>query len=118
MASPRGQADYTAIDRWSVLGAGVVQQHPFFPRVMIELETAQGCSRAVTGGCSFCTEPFYGPPRYRSAAGVAAEVGALQRRRGPPLPSTGQRICLPRRAREAPVGRSGQLAQHFWPFLR
>jgi radical SAM superfamily enzyme with C-terminal helix-hairpin-helix motif len=74
---PAGQADYTAIDRWSVLGAGVVRQHPLFPRVMIELETAQGCSRSVTGGCSFCTEPFYGPPRYRSAAGVAAEVGAL-----------------------------------------
>jgi len=74
---PAGQADYTAIDRWSVMGAGVIRQHPMFPRVMIELETAQGCSRSVTGGCSFCTEPFYGPPRYRSAAGVAAEVEAL-----------------------------------------
>ncbi|MDK2975274.1 MAG: hypothetical protein PWP08_1645 [Methanofollis sp.] len=74
---PAGQTDDAAIDRWSVLGAPVVRQHPMFPRVMIELETAQGCSRSVTGGCSFCTEPFYGPPRYRSVAGVSAEVGAL-----------------------------------------
>lgn len=74
---PTGTAEYAEIDRWSVLGAPVIRQHPLFPRVMCELETAQGCSRAVGGGCSFCTEPFYGLPRYRSAAGVAAEVAAL-----------------------------------------
>jgi radical SAM superfamily enzyme with C-terminal helix-hairpin-helix motif len=44
---------------------------------MCELETATGCSRAVSGGCSFCTEPFYGPPRFRTAEEIASEVAAL-----------------------------------------
>jgi radical SAM superfamily enzyme with C-terminal helix-hairpin-helix motif len=74
---PRGELDYGNIDRWSVLGAPVVRQHPSFPNVMCELETARGCSRAVVGGCSFCTEPFYGLPRYRGPEGVCAEVEAL-----------------------------------------
>ncbi|TAJ43457.1 radical SAM protein [Methanofollis fontis] len=74
---PAVRGDYVDIDRWSVLGAGVIAHHPLYPRVMIELETAQGCSRSVGGGCSFCTEPFYGAPRYRSLSGIAAEVEAL-----------------------------------------
>lgn len=74
---PEGTSTYAEIDRWSVLGAGVVAAHPMFPRVMVELETAQGCARAGCGGCSFCTEPFYGAPRYRSVSGLAAEVAAL-----------------------------------------
>ncbi|KQC04821.1 MAG: radical SAM protein [Methanoculleus sp. SDB] len=72
-----GGIDYRTIDRWSVLGSGIVRQHPSFPHVMCELETARGCSRVVAGGCSFCTEPLYGPPRYRSVAGVSGEVAAL-----------------------------------------
>jgi radical SAM superfamily enzyme with C-terminal helix-hairpin-helix motif len=55
----------------------VIRQHPDYPYLMCELETARGCSHGATGGCSFCTEPFYGMPRYRSIAGVAAEVAAL-----------------------------------------
>jgi len=74
---PAGSLDYAALDRWSVSGAGIIGQHPSFPHVMCEMETARGCSRAVVGGCSFCTEPLYGMPRYRDAAGVIAEVAAL-----------------------------------------
>jgi len=74
---PIGAFDYTLTDPWSVGGAGIVTQHPDFPFVMCELETARGCSHGLTGGCSFCTEPFYGAPRYRTVAGVAAEVAAL-----------------------------------------
>ena len=74
---PAGAADYSLTDPWSVLGAGVIAQHPAFPYVMCELETAIGCSRATVGGCSFCTEPFYGLPRYRSIEGIAEEVAAL-----------------------------------------
>jgi radical SAM superfamily enzyme with C-terminal helix-hairpin-helix motif len=74
---PTGVFDYTLTDPWSVAGAGIIAQHPDFPYVMCELETARGCSHGATGGCSFCTEPFYGLPRYRSVAGVAAEVEAL-----------------------------------------
>ncbi|WOF15552.1 radical SAM protein [Methanoplanus sp. FWC-SCC4] len=75
--SPFGEFDYSKIDRWSVLGSDIIPQHPAFPNVMCELETARGCSRAVTGGCSFCTEAFYGLPKHRAACGIHAEVSAL-----------------------------------------
>jgi len=76
---PVGRGDYAQSDRWAVAGAPVIRQHPSYPRVMCEIETGTGCHRSVTGGCSFCTEPFYGPPRFRSPAAVSAEVGALYR---------------------------------------
>jgi radical SAM superfamily enzyme with C-terminal helix-hairpin-helix motif len=44
---------------------------------MCELETARGCPHGASGGCSFCTEPFYGKPKYRSIAGIANEVASL-----------------------------------------
>ena len=74
---PVGAADYSLTDPWCVAGAGIIARHPAFPHVMCELETAIGCSRATVGGCSFCTEPFYGLPRYRSIEGIAEEVAAL-----------------------------------------
>ncbi len=75
---PEGVTDYSLTDRWCVAGAGIIVRHPAFPYVMCELETAVGCSRATVGGCSFCTEPFYGLPRYRSIEGIAGEVAALR----------------------------------------
>ena len=74
---PAGVMDYARTDPWSVTGSSIITQHPGYPFVMCELETARGCSHGVTGGCSFCTEPFYGMPRYRGIAAVAAEVAAL-----------------------------------------
>lgn len=74
---PAGVLDYTRTNPWSIAGAGVIAQHPDFPYVMCELETARGCSHSATGGCSFCTEPFYGMPRYRTVEAVAGEVAAL-----------------------------------------
>ncbi|HUK38706.1 MAG TPA: radical SAM protein [Methanomicrobiales archaeon] len=73
----RGAGDYRRLTGWLVAGARIIPQHPSFPHLMCELETATGCSRGVTGGCSFCTEPFYGPPRFRTPGEVAAEVAAL-----------------------------------------
>ncbi len=72
-----GVEDYAESGRWSILGAGIVNEHPHFPYVMLELETAKGCSRADTGGCSFCTEPFHGTPRYRPIHLIEEEVAAL-----------------------------------------
>ncbi len=77
---PRGSYDYAATDRFAVAGAAVLPQHPSFPHVIAELETARGCARQAIGGCSFCTEPFYGPPRYRSTSAVGEEVAALSAR--------------------------------------
>ncbi len=75
---PAGAGDYSLTDPWCAAGAGIIGEHPAFPYVMCELETATGCSRATVGGCSFCTEPFYGLPRYRSIEGIAEEVASLR----------------------------------------
>ncbi len=74
---PVGLLDYARTDPWSVAGSGIIAQHPDYPYVMCELETARGCSHGASGGCSFCTEPFYGKPKYRLIDGIAAEVAAL-----------------------------------------
>ncbi|MDO8873546.1 MAG: radical SAM protein [Methanoregula sp.] len=74
---PAGVLDYTRTDPWSIAGSAIIEQHPDYPYVMCELETARGCSHGASGGCSFCTEPFYGMPKYRSITGIAAEVAAL-----------------------------------------
>jgi radical SAM superfamily enzyme with C-terminal helix-hairpin-helix motif len=74
---PMSEGDYRQISGWLVDGAPVIRDHPSYPHLMCELETATGCSRAATGGCSFCTEPLYGPPRFRTAGEIAAEVAAL-----------------------------------------
>ncbi|MDI9632854.1 MAG: radical SAM protein [Methanolinea sp.] len=76
---PRGDFDYRREDPWSVRGAWVVAQHPRFPWVMCEVETARGCPRSHSGGCSFCTEPLYGPPVFRPVEGIAREVESLSR---------------------------------------
>jgi radical SAM superfamily enzyme with C-terminal helix-hairpin-helix motif len=72
-----GEHSYARSDPWAVAGSKIILQHPSFPHIMCEMETARGCARAMTGGCSFCTEPFYGPPSYRSIEGISAEVSAL-----------------------------------------
>jgi len=77
---PAGVPDYARTDPWSIAGSSVICQHPGYPFVMCELETARGCSHGAAGGCSFCTEPFYGMPRYRPVLGIAAEVAALHAR--------------------------------------
>jgi len=74
---PRGVLDYPRSDAWSTAGSGIIREHPNFPFVMCELETARGCPHGAHGGCSFCTEPFYGSPKYRSISGIAEEVRAL-----------------------------------------
>jgi len=74
---PAGTVDYARTDPWSIYGSGIIEQHPDYPYVMCELETARGCSHGASGGCSFCTEPFYGKPKYRSIESIADEVASL-----------------------------------------
>jgi radical SAM superfamily enzyme with C-terminal helix-hairpin-helix motif len=74
---PHTALSYLDIDRWAKSGSMIIHEHPSFPYLMVELETASGCPRTVEGGCSFCTERFAGPPTYRSVEGIAAEVSAL-----------------------------------------
>ncbi|QLG63263.1 radical SAM protein [Halorarum salinum] len=66
--------EYDEVSRWSSLGAFVVEQHPNHPDYLIaELETSRGCAYR----CSFCTEPLYGDPDFRTAPDVVSEVDAL-----------------------------------------
>jgi radical SAM superfamily enzyme with C-terminal helix-hairpin-helix motif len=66
--------DNEEIERWARQGAFVVEQHPNHPDYLIaELETSRGCAYR----CSFCTEPLYGNPAFRSAESVVDEVDAL-----------------------------------------
>jgi radical SAM superfamily enzyme with C-terminal helix-hairpin-helix motif len=65
------------IDRWGAKGAFVVEQHPNHPDYLIaELETARGCAYR----CSFCTEPLYGNPSFRTPDAVVEEVDQLASR--------------------------------------
>ncbi|OPX68512.1 MAG: Radical SAM superfamily protein [Methanoregulaceae archaeon PtaB.Bin108] len=72
-----GAFEYRKEDPWAVAGSAIIRQHPRFPWVMCELETARGCSRSHSGGCSFCTEPFYGSPIFRPVESIRDEVQAL-----------------------------------------
>lgn len=70
--------DYSEIERYAVLGAKIVRQHPNYGyNLTAEIETYRGCSRWVVGGCSFCIEPLYGKPISRDPKNVVAEVSAL-----------------------------------------
>ncbi|MEM0465977.1 MAG: radical SAM protein [Candidatus Thermoplasmatota archaeon] len=66
------------IYQFSVKGAEIVRKHPFFPEYLIaEIETYRGCSRSITGGCSFCSEPRKGSPQFRPIQDIIDEVSAL-----------------------------------------
>ena len=70
--------DYSLINQFAVLGAGIVNQHPNYGKnLIIELETYKSCPRYITGGCSFCATVRYGPVRYRDARAIVEEVRAL-----------------------------------------
>ncbi|SFR37902.1 radical SAM protein [Halogeometricum limi] len=66
--------DNDELDRWAAKGAFVVEQHPNHPDYLIcEMETSRGCAYR----CSFCTEPMYGNPAFRTPESVVREVGNL-----------------------------------------
>ncbi|MFC7044909.1 radical SAM protein [Halobacteriaceae archaeon GCM10025711] len=66
--------DNEEVDRWAAAGAFVVEQHPNHPDYIIaEMETSRGCPYR----CSFCTEPLYGNPSFRTPESVVREVRSL-----------------------------------------
>ena len=68
------------IREFAIMGAEIVKQHPNYPNYLIaEVETYRGCTRALTGGCSFCGEPLQGLPVYRAIEDIVDEVNALYR---------------------------------------
>jgi len=72
--------DYNLVDRAARLGARIITQHPRLGKgLTVEIETYRGCTRWVTGGCSFCVEPLRGKPLQRGPEGIVGEVEALYR---------------------------------------
>ena len=66
------------IRNYAIKGADIVKKHPNFPDYLItEIETYRGCPRSIVGGCSFCSEPFKGPPNFRPIKDVIDEIKAL-----------------------------------------
>ena len=67
-----------AIKEYANLGSKIVKQHPYFPEYIIaEIETYRGCPRAITGGCSFCSEPAKGIPDFRPINDIVEELQNL-----------------------------------------
>src|SRR6267143_5416303 len=114
-------------DRWALLGADVVRDHPDFPDPLtVELDTSKGCVRYINKGCSFCIEPMYGKPKFRDVRGPRGGPSARgtrgrelpPRRPGGLLQLPGdrtrlladppdQRACDPRASRRDPGRRTG-----------
>lgn len=70
--------DMALLGKAAVRGARIVEQHPNFGyNLVAELETYRGCSRWVSGGCSFCVTKLYGRPRARPAKDIVDEIAAL-----------------------------------------
>jgi radical SAM superfamily enzyme with C-terminal helix-hairpin-helix motif len=67
------------IERFVERGVSIVRQYPGFSdgHIICEIESYRGCARFITGGCTFCVEPSYGPPQQRDATAIANEIQAL-----------------------------------------
>ncbi|MFC1800822.1 radical SAM protein [Nanoarchaeota archaeon] len=73
----KADLNYPAIRKPAITGAQIVKQHPNFPDVIAEIETAKGCSREVP--CSFCTEPIKNIFTKRDTKDIIEEVTALNK---------------------------------------
>ncbi len=62
------------VNRFAILGAEVVKQHPDYPYVICEIETYRGC---YWRRCSFCIERIHGKPSMRNPKAVLDEIHAL-----------------------------------------
>jgi radical SAM superfamily enzyme with C-terminal helix-hairpin-helix motif len=67
------------IEEYVRRGISIVTQHPGFStgHIICEIESYRGCPRFLTGGCSFCVEPSYGPPQQRETTAIAGEIQSL-----------------------------------------
>ncbi|HIP63559.1 MAG TPA: radical SAM protein, partial [Archaeoglobus profundus] len=62
------------INRFAILGAKVVKQHPDYPYIVCEIETYKGC---YWRKCSFCIERIHGFPSMRDPHAVLEEISTL-----------------------------------------
>jgi radical SAM superfamily enzyme with C-terminal helix-hairpin-helix motif len=79
LPDPEIRRDYDELERYARAGSAVVGQVGPRPDLVCEVETSRGCTRSVTGGCSFCSEcARYGLPTFREEASIVSEVDALR----------------------------------------
>jgi radical SAM superfamily enzyme with C-terminal helix-hairpin-helix motif len=70
----------TEWNRWAEFGAQVILQHLDHPKsLIVELEASRGCVRYFNGGCSFCSEPAFGEPIFRSPIDIKTEIECLSK---------------------------------------
>ncbi|MGC8835671.1 MAG: radical SAM protein [Infirmifilum sp.] len=70
--------NYNLINVFATIGARIVTQHPNHGfNLTAEIETFRGCSRWLTGGCSFCIEPRFGRVIVRDQEDIAREISLL-----------------------------------------
>ncbi len=67
-----------AMARRAIAGAGIVEQHPNFPHIICEIESARGCEREEH--CSFCTEGLQDGLDFRTHEAIVGEIEALAAR--------------------------------------
>ncbi len=71
---------YSELKKLAIWGTGIIKQINLGPDTIAEIETSRGCSRALVGGCSFCSEcSRYGLPEFRPVDDIYAEVKALRK---------------------------------------
>jgi len=71
-------AEPEEIEDWLKFGHKVVQRHPLYPDpLLLEMTAYRGCPRYFTGGCSFCSEPAYGKPKFRDQEDIIEEFELL-----------------------------------------
>ncbi|MFP4608914.1 MAG: radical SAM protein [Candidatus Natronoplasma sp.] len=71
-------AEPLEMEDWLKFGHKVVERHPLYPDpLLIEMSAYRGCPRYFTGGCSFCSEPDYGEPRFREQEDIIEEMELL-----------------------------------------
>jgi len=71
--------DYEKLDAFAIRGAEILRQVTPKPDMVLEVETSRGCTRAVSGGCSFCSEcSRYGLPTFREEQSIVAEIHRLR----------------------------------------
>ncbi len=51
--------NWAVVRQSSLAGAEIIRKHPFFPRIICEIELSRGCERR--SHCSFCIEPVFHP---------------------------------------------------------
>ncbi|OKY77928.1 MAG: Radical SAM superfamily enzyme [Candidatus Methanohalarchaeum thermophilum] len=66
------------LEKWLIKGSQVIKRHPNYPDPLIaEISLYRGCPRYFVGGCSFCSEPRYGKPKFREQKKVSNEIKRL-----------------------------------------